>query len=348
VSRQRILQGIREGRPLTGPRTVHIDVTNGCNAACVTCWDHSPLLTTPRSNDWKRRRLPRDRFLALVDELHALGSVRAVILSGMGEPLTHPHIYEMMSAVKAKGWDLTLLTNLVAADADRLVDTGVDQILAGVQGATPDAHAAFHPGWDETHFTRMCRTLRRLGRAGVRTRHVQVINRTTAPEVVEMVRFGRLFRADRVNFKLASLAGGTEDSGVTAEQQRWLVDEGIPSARDLAQTLDVRTNLHLFERQVAAWGDQAFDTVPIADVGCYMGFVYTRITVDLDVLYCCNTNVQVGSLRDGGFRELWEGERWQKLRGALGSGHFFEGCERCGKFEQNVKWRARLDAEASP
>ena len=34
-------------RRSTGPRTVHFDVTNACNAACITCWDHSPLLATP-------------------------------------------------------------------------------------------------------------------------------------------------------------------------------------------------------------------------------------------------------------------------------------------------------------
>ena len=73
---RQVLDGLRQGRPLTGPMQVHLDITNGCNAACVTCWDHSPLLTTPRSADWKRRRLPFARFeqiLAMLDELHAAG-----------------------------------------------------------------------------------------------------------------------------------------------------------------------------------------------------------------------------------------------------------------------------------
>ena len=249
MSRAAVLEAIARAEPGPGPQSVHIDVTNGCNAACVTCWDHSPLLDTPRPAAWKRRRLPWERFVDITDQLADLGTVEAVVLSGMGEPLTHPRIYDMIERVKSHGWGLTMLSNLVAADIDRLASLGVDNLLVGVQGASPEAYTAFHPGWTEQHFFTMCRYLRRLHRAGVQVRHVQVINRDTAPEVVEMVRFGRLFSAQRVNFKLASLAEGTQDCAITEEQRSWLLDEGIPAARALAETLDVNTNLDLFERQ---------------------------------------------------------------------------------------------------
>lgn len=336
-----VLAGMRAGRPATGPLHVHIDVTNTCNAACVTCWDHSPLLTTARPNSWKRRRMPLARFYALIDALSALNSVQAVVISGMGEPLTHPDIYEMLAAVKARGWALTLMTNLVAADIDRLAPIGIDQVLVGVQGASPTAHAAFHPGWTDQHFNTMCSHLRALGRTTARVRHVQVINRDTAPEVPAMVTFGHLFGADRVNFKLASLVDGTEACAITDDQRDWLLTTGIPEARARAERLRVPTNLDLFERQVRPGG---LVTVPIAEVGCWMGYVYTRVTVDEEVLYCCNTEIQVGSLRESTFTALWEGERWQSLRTSLGQGQFLNGCERCGKFEQNTKWAARLSA----
>ena len=59
-------------------------------------------------------------------------------------------------------------------------------------------------------------------------------------------------------------------------------------------------------------------------------------------VYCCNTNVNVGSLRDAPFAALWHGPKWQALRDTLAAGRWFRGCERCGKFEQNAKWAARL------
>lgn len=344
--RREVLRGLAMGRPVVGPQEVHIDVTNGCNARCITCWDHSPLLTTPRSSTWKRQRLPLETFHALVDELVDMGSVRHVVLSGMGEPLTHPDIYRMIRRVKDLGWRLTLLSNLVAADADKLLDCPPDNLLVGVHGATPDAYTAFHPGWTEQHFFSMASLLRRLVREGVQTRHVQVIDRNTAPEVPAMVGLGRALQAERINFKLASLTGGTEATAITPEQRAWLIEEGVPEARRAAQEQGVRTNLDLFERQLhaAAQGSEEA-TTPMAQVGCTMGYVYTRIAVDGTLLYCCNTEIPVGHVSEG-VQQLWHGPRWQALRERIAGHDYFPGCARCGKFEQNVKWAQRR-AEAS-
>lgn len=344
--RHEVLDGVAEGRPRTGPLDMHVDVTNTCNAACISCWDHSPLLDTPRPRSWKRHRIDRDRFLGLVDELAALGSVRSFVISGMGEPLTHPDIYELIAAVKAQGWRLTVISNLIAAKIDRLASSGVDRLLVGVHGATPATYSAFHPGWTEAEFFRLCSHLRVLRRAGVSARHVHVITRETAPEVVQMVGFGRLFDADRVNFKLASLGEGTQACGIDATQRDWLLAEGIPAAREAAAAQGVSTNLDLFEAQVRAAESDLRTTTPMQEVGCFMGYVYTRITVDLEVLYCCNTTVRVGSLHDGSFAALWEGPAWQGLRDRARAGRLWPGCERCGKFEQNVKWSERFAEHA--
>ncbi|HEY0253709.1 MAG TPA: radical SAM protein, partial [Kofleriaceae bacterium] len=277
------LDAIRDGVAGSGPRTVHVDVTNACNAACITCWDHSPLLVEKRSAQWKKTKLDRETFAELVEDLVALGSVKNVILSGMGDPLVHRDIYEMIALVKAQGWHLTVMTNLIAADIEKLERAGVDQFLIGVHGATPVAYSAFHPGWDEKEFFTLCSHLRRLARTGAKVRHVQVINRDTAIDVPQMVDFGAQFRADRINFKLASLYGGTETCRITDEQRAWLIAEAVPAARRRADELRVTTNLDLFERQLAAGIDDDSATVPIEDVGCFMGHVYTRITASLDV-----------------------------------------------------------------
>ncbi len=315
--RLQILDGLAKGTPTVGPMQVHIDVTNRCNAACITCWDHSPLLTVARSARWKRQLLPWETFEALMADLDAFGSVRAVVLSGMGEPLTHPRIYDMMAAVKERGWHLTVLTNLLAADLPRLCAAGVDNLLVGVHGATPAAYTAFHPGWDEGDFFAMTRGLKALADAGVRTRHVQVINRDTAPDVPAMVRFGKRFEADRVNFKLASLDGGTEGCAITPEQRTWLRDEAVPAARALSEQLGVRTNLALFARQLEAATDDVTAVTSMDTIGCAMGFAYTRVAVDGTVLFCCNTAVPVGRVGDGPLVAQWVGPRWQEARNRI-------------------------------
>ncbi|MEZ4464680.1 MAG: radical SAM protein [bacterium] len=340
-----VLAGLRTGRPLTGPRTVHIDITNACNAACVTCWDHSPLLDTPRPITWKRRRLEADRFFTLVDELAALGSLRAVVISGMGEPLVHPDVYDFIAAVKAQGWHLTIITNLIAADVDRLAQSSVDQLLVGVQGVTPASYTAFHPGWTEADFFRLCQYLRVLGEAGVRCRHVQVINRDLAWEVVEMVRFGQLFRADRVNYKLASLAEGTEACIASPLQLAWLAAEGIPRpAPSPPSSACPPTSTSSPARSTPPSAAPSHD--PHRGGRLRHGLrlqPHHRRPGRLVLLQHRGPRRHPG--RAARFADLWYGPAWQALRDRLAAGDYFEGCARCGKFEQNVKWAERLGAQ---
>ena len=98
---------------------------------------------------------------------------------------------KLLARVGAEGWHVTVLSNLVAADEARLAAARIDNLLAGIHGVTPDTYAAFHPGWDEREFFTMCRVLRRLRDAGTQVRHVHVIMRDNAHELVEMVQLVR-------------------------------------------------------------------------------------------------------------------------------------------------------------
>ena len=330
-----VLDGIAAGRARTGPRTLHVDVTNGCNADCVSCWDHSPLLRTPRPAAWKRQRLEPERVEALLDDVLGLGGLRAVIVSGMGEPFTHPGIERILSAVKVRGLHLTVITNLVAADPERVLALGVDQLLVGIHAASEPAYLAFHPSFGPREWAKLQAALERFGAAGRRFKQVQVVCELNASELVEMVRLAHRTRAESVGFKLASLKEGTEAVRITEATRARLEDRLVPEARALALELGVKTNLELFAAQLAAGGAA---TAPIREVGCFMGFAYSRVLVDGTVLFCCSPEAPVGSLADGDrFSALWQGERWNELRDRLRRGEYFEGCQQCGKLAQNVK-----------
>jgi MoaA/NifB/PqqE/SkfB family radical SAM enzyme len=349
----RDLAGIAEGRPLIGPSSVHVDITNGCNTNCVTCWDHSPLLTIGKSSAWKRQRVDLPAVRALLDDAQALGGLRAVILSGMGEPFTHPDIEALIADVKGRGLALTIITNLVAAEPSRIVAMGVDDLLVGIHGATEAAYLAFHPNFSAAHWERLLGMLRDLQRAGFRAKHVHVICNTNAHELVAMVEQGADLAAKIVNFKLASLRGGTEAARISGEQLARLVSD-LPVAQARAEARGVATNLDVFGRQLEAAqaGRVAADeeaeiggaTAPIDEVGCFMGYAYARVLVDGTVLYCCNTEVVVGSLARGDrFRDLWEGAAWQATRDRMRRGDYLPSCSQCGKIVQNVKVGERFE-----
>ncbi len=334
------LVAMDRGEPILGPQTLHIDVTNGCNTNCVTCWDHSPLLQIGRSVAWKKQKIDAAALACILNDVAELGGLSAVILSGMGEPFTHPEIYDMIAEVKRRGLHLTIITNLVAADAQRIVELGVDQLLIGIHGASESSYRSFHPNFVRDEWPRLLGMLQLFADHGRRYKHVHVICQTNAAELVEIVQLGARYGAEQLNFKLASLREGTERIGITAEQRLRLRSELIPLAIAEAARLGVPTNLAVFAQQLAAGGD---DTAPIADVGCFIGYTYSRILVDGTVLYCCNTEVRVGTLAEGAsFAELWRGPAWSALRARLRRGEYFDSCRQCGKFNQNVQLGRRF------
>jgi wyosine [tRNA(Phe)-imidazoG37] synthetase (radical SAM superfamily) len=350
------LSHLRDGVTACGPQTLHIDVTNTCNTNCVTCWDHSPHLHTPQATAWKRQKVALADVVALLDDVQTLdtneGGLSAVIVSGMGEPFTHPEIYELIADVKRRGLHLTIITNLVAADVERVVDLGVDALLVGVQGASEDSYLAFHPNFLPWHWQTLNASLQRLQQApAIDTKHVQVICAHNAHELSAMVQLAFDVDAAQVNFKLASLKAGTEAVRVSREQRLELLRATIPAARALAAQLGMRTNLDVFAQQVQAGlqrDDDAADdvdgndTAPIDTVGCFLGGFYARVTVEGTVLFCCNTEVVVGSLATLPFSAWWRSLRWDYWRRRMREGRYLASCFQCGKFNQNEKLSRRF------
>lgn len=347
-NRQRLMS-LDDGLVRLGPQTVHVDITNACNTDCVTCWDHSPHLEVARPVAWKRQRAEPAFVGALLDDIQSLGGLEAVVLSGMGEPFTHPDVYAIIEDVKRRGLHLTIITNLVAADVQRVIALDVDSLLIGVQGASEASYLAFHPSFGPGHWQRLQEQLGALSsRAGTsagtpgrrRHKHVQVICAHNAHELVAMIELAHRFGAEQVNFKLASLRHGTEAVRITEGQRAALLEGEIARAEERAAKLDVAHNLPVLDAQVRAGGEA---TAPIDEIGCFLGYHYARVTVDRTALYCCNAETVVGQVSDSSpFSTLWRGPAWTAMRARLRGGDFFSGCWQCGKLNQNVKLSARF------
>ena len=323
-----------------GPVTLHLDITNTCNTDCVTCWDHSPLLASPRTPTWKSLRADVDSLLTTVAEAASLGRLSGVIVSGMGEPLTHPRAIELLASLKEMRLGVTLISNLLADAADRLPADGADTILIGIHSVDEAGYRAFHPSATADSWTRLERRLAARRDAGCRDRHVQVICSLNADRLGDMIDLAAEYNAERVNFKLASLGRGTETVRITDGQRQRLLDAWIPEASARAERRGVRHNLPTLRAQVLAGGAA---TAPIAETGCHMGDRYARIAIDGTVYFCCNIETTIGRLGDGTrFSDLWHGQVWNEMRARLRRGEYFPGCARCGKFEQNAKLAAKL------
>lgn len=337
------LQGVIENTPYLGPQTVHFDIANGCNVRCTTCWHHSLHLDDEHvpTIDWKRRSMSLEDFQKIMDDLVELGGLEQIILSGMGDPSINRQLPEMVRYAHQNGIGVTIITNLLAVDLPRILSSeGELNLLVSVCGVTEPVWDAFHGGSMAGGFAKLLSQLTILKEHDFRPKHVQVINSQNFHELPAMVRFASKWPAKRINFKFASLVNGTEAVALSVEQKKELLEVLIPRAAAIAELKQIDTDLKAFRTQISLDSNR---TSPIEDVGCYMGTIYCRITVEQELLYCCNTNISVGHINaENSFRDLWIGAGYASLRDRIGRGDFFESCQQCGKYKQNYKWSEKL------
>ena len=123
-------------QPATHLSKIYIEPTNHCNLECRTCmrnaWDE-PL-----------GEMGSDTFARIVEGMHSFSLPPTVFFGGLGEPLAHPDIVEMVSQVKALGSSVELITNgtlLTKPLSKQLIDAGLDVIWVSLDGATPESYA---------------------------------------------------------------------------------------------------------------------------------------------------------------------------------------------------------------
>lgn len=348
AARRARLEGLLIGRPKTGPQTVHFDLANACNTRCTTCWHHSPHLFAEHvpTAAWRKQTLAFEAFQAAFDDLIALGGLEAVILSGMGDPTLNDALYDMVAHARVAGVHVTIITNVLRLDVPRLMAAVGPEpardldVLASICGVSEPVWRAFHAHPRADGWATLTMRLGELRAAGFRPKHVQVINRQNFHQLVDMVEFAAETDAKSVSFKFASLANGTEAVALDDADKRRLADELAPAAVARAAFLAVETDLAAFARQIHPGSER---TAPIEDIGCFMGYLYARVTVFGEVLYCCNTKLAVGNLSHGErLSDMWTRPAWQSRRDALRAGSYFEGCDQCGKLKQNIKWSDKL------
>jgi MoaA/NifB/PqqE/SkfB family radical SAM enzyme len=148
-----------QSEELAAPLYVAWQITNECNLACLHCIEESG------PGKAFADELGRDEVLGVIDQLMD-HEVPYLSFSG-GEPMLHPHFFEMVERVTARGSQLKIETNghyLTPDSCARLKDLGVKAVQVSLDGATS---ATFGRMRVRGEFDRTVQGIRNLAAAGV-------------------------------------------------------------------------------------------------------------------------------------------------------------------------------------
>lgn len=150
---------VRLHRPVTHLAKLYIEPTNWCNIDCRTCM----------RNNWEVETgfMRADTFERIVDGLAALPSPPTVVFSGIGEPLSHGRITDMIARVKAAGCRAEMITNGTLLNEKRaraIIAAGLDLLWVSIDGARPESYADVRLGAELPRVLENVRRFRRLRR----------------------------------------------------------------------------------------------------------------------------------------------------------------------------------------
>lgn len=198
------------------PRKALVEVTMDCNLSCTYCFRRS---CAERFGIMSERVFERS-----LRELATQG-VRRIVLTGWGEPLTHPNILGFVEIAKDLGLEVVVNTNgtLLGGMAEDLVRLGVDEVVVSIDAVAPEIYGKLRvPGEvsDVIHGLReLYRACIKYGRAVVLGLEFTVTNLNYA-EIPKVIKLANSVKATYV--RLSNVIPVSEE----VEEMACYLDEG--------------------------------------------------------------------------------------------------------------------------
>jgi MoaA/NifB/PqqE/SkfB family radical SAM enzyme len=120
---------------------VYIEPTNRCNLDCRICI----------RNNWAEPlgEMSLETFSRVIEGLKAYSPVPTIFFGGLGEPLAHPQIAEMVARTRPLNCRVELITNgtlLTEELSMKLIRAGLNLLWVSIDGASPESYADLRLG----------------------------------------------------------------------------------------------------------------------------------------------------------------------------------------------------------
>jgi MoaA/NifB/PqqE/SkfB family radical SAM enzyme len=331
------MMGIRKA--YTGPLWVQIGIANPCNHRCIMCWDHPSYVPEDAPYPDRQSKLfyqehpeinPNKGFMDLdmlenlADDLYALRTKR-IDLAGRGEPTLHPKFEQIVQLLKDRDFYLGIVTNgslLNERRCEHLVQQGVERIVVSLNAGKRETYPHIHITETPEKYDKVIRNLKTLQE--IKTRHKSkvpqvmlsfVINRRNYQEGLEMIDRAHEIGADQVLFKYAITYPNSRFIEVTEEEKR-IFSRQLPAFFQRAKSygIDLKVEPPIGDMT----GDPALyhkktQTV-YSKIPCYIGWYFALITAEGSISPCCQCMVQMGSLKEKRFHDVWYSHPYTAFR----------------------------------
>ena len=301
------LDSIRAGE-FPAPIFVEVIPTNRCNHSCDFCAYRSKGYTSSQLFN-PADEIPHEKLAKIVEDCADMG-VKAIEVTGGGEPMLHPWFLDFCRLILSKGIDLGLVTNgsrwtkeatEVMKDAAWVrfsIDAGREETYTQIRHCSPITYPIIRQAIQDLSQARGASPTPIIG-VGF------VVTKANWTEVVDAAAKAKADGADNIRISAVFQSEGVAYFTDFLQQAKALCRE--------AETLNCKTFrvFNLFDDRIEDLQSQAPDYI-----NCYFQQASTYIGADQRVYRCCvisyNSLGCLGSIQDKTFKDLWQSQLLQE------------------------------------
>jgi MoaA/NifB/PqqE/SkfB family radical SAM enzyme len=313
-----LLRGLIDGeRAYVGPAYVTFDMTTRCNNVCLGCLYHCTQPRQTSVDDRAEHDLPLEMVRQLAPELAQMRTCE-ILLAGEGEPLLHAQFFGVVTAVKEAGLVVRCFTNGTLIDevmAERIVHSGLDELMITLWAVNRAEHLVWHPGVNPDFLERRKRGIQFMRRARLKARqslpriNLQMpLNRSNLGNIRERVRLAIESGCESVTFGVFRDFGGPFESECLSRADSENMRHDLLCAGKQLEQAGIAHNAGDYLNRARLGGD-AWRAGP-----CYAGWFETYVKVDGSVLVCCRCRLVMGKLTERRFSEIWDLPAYRDFR----------------------------------
>jgi len=288
------------------PRVVRVEPSSLCNLKCIHC-------PTGSKRDIKRGNMSDEVFYKIIEEIKAYNGVDVVVLYHGGEPFMNKNIFEMINVLKSMGIRfIKIVTNGMLIKDEmlpKIIKSGLDSIEFSLDGLSSEENNQIRRGGN---YCQVASTIKKL--ISMKTNL-----RATTPDVY-IANTQIPLEADIKN-------------GVKVSTPKYILNDfsdfegkiGFKNTYMLKWPGFDCSNTYKLVGGPTAKNSQPSD---------YCNNVVETITIrwNGDVVPCCydiSSNYVIGNIMEQPLPEIWNNERYKKIRKSIHSRRYIPLCANC-------------------
>ena len=265
-------------------------------------------------------RISYEKMIEIFDDGVEMG-VKAIELTGGGEPSLHPHFVGILKAIRSRGFDLGLITNGIGKsfqrDRDEVIEllSRAKWVRFSVNGGSPESHTIVHRA-RRTDFHNILRNISLLVNAKSKDTTVGIsfiVQPENHKEIPRITEIANDLGVDYLRIAPAIFSESTKYSEVYKDyyppEIRSYVEADLRKIKAEEQPGDTGI-IDVFSPRLGFKDQQShYETGDF----CYISNVMAVIGADQRLYPCCvwkyRPDGEIGNLKEMGLKELWESEQ---------------------------------------